>query len=70
MKGLNKGNKYGLKKGMRTGKEIGVIYNENSGKYLVRIKKQCGQLKTIAQFDNKEDAEECYRRASSVINNK
>lgn len=61
MAGLNRGHKYSSKKGIRTDRETGVILNEHNGKYIVRIKKKGGHVKTIAQFDKEEDANECYK---------
>ena len=63
MAGLNYGYTYNSKKGIRTDRETGVIYNDKRNKWMVRIKKKNGHVSTLAQFDNKEDAEKCYNSA-------
>lgn len=63
MAGLNRGYTYRSKKGIRTDRQTGVIYGDKSGKWIVRIKKPNGHVSTLAQFDNKKQAEECYNKA-------
>lgn len=41
------------------GKELGVTYNEGTGKYIVRVLNKSKQVTTLAQFPDKELAEEC-----------
>lgn len=54
-------------------KTEGVFYMENINKWLVRVKKVAevfngkGVITTIGSFDNKEDAEECFRQAKSGV---
>lgn len=62
MSGLYYGNIYKSKKGIRTDRDLGVVYSDLSEKWVVRIKKN-GQVKTIAQFKDKIDAEKCYKEA-------
>lgn len=67
MSGIDYGKTYKSRKGIRMGRETGVIYSELSKKYIVRIKKQNGHVSTRAQFINKEDAEKLY---NSLIEDK
>lgn len=61
MAGLNYGYGYTSKKGIRTDRQTGVFYGKKSKKWIVRIKKKNGHVSTIAQFDNKQKAEDCYK---------
>ena len=68
MAGLDYGNSYLYSKKLRKNDQTGVFLGEISKKWLVRIKIK-GRLKTIAQFkyDEKELANECYRKASNQL---
>ena len=61
MGGINHGMKYRANKGIRTDKKEGVSYSNISKKFVVRIKKSCGQISTIAQFENEKEADKCYQ---------
>ena len=60
MSGLIYGYNYKSNKGIRSNRKAGVFYGEKSKKWIVRIIKKNGQVSTIGQFDNIEQANECY----------
>lgn len=71
--GLNRGRKYTYKFNVDESSktEEGVSFGEKSNKWLVRVKNKTKSASVrpfiiIAQYDNKEDAEEHYKRVSAV----
>ncbi|MEK6883896.1 MAG: hypothetical protein AABY22_29975 [Nanoarchaeota archaeon] len=63
MGGFNYGNKY--RRGGYWAYKVGVFYAPKIKKWIVRINKKSSYT-TIAQFDKKEDADECYKSELAV----
>jgi len=59
MPSKKKGTGYLLHKALE-GREDGIIFLND--KYIVRVATKGGKVKTIAQFNSKEEADDCYNK--------